>query len=60
MAQFMVKTVYAAELGCDLDFALNYAIEDITRDLGKDGWRVELPIVRSDDGKSADIQFAQD
>ena len=56
----MLKTVYAADLRCDLDVALNYAIEDITRDLGKNGWRIEFPIVRSDDGKSADIQFLKD
>jgi hypothetical protein len=60
MPQFMTKTVHAADLRCDLDVAINYAIEDITKDLGKNGWRVEFPIVRSADGKSADIQFAKD
>ena len=56
----MMKTVHASDLRCDLDVALNYAIADITRDLGKNGWRVEFPVVRSGDGKSADIQFVKD
>lgn len=60
MPTFMMKTVHASDLRCDLDVALNYAIADITRDLGKNGWRVEFPVVRSGDGKSADIQFVKD
>jgi hypothetical protein len=60
VAQFMLKTVYAADLGCDPEVALNFAIADITAELGKHGWRVEFPIVRSADMQSADVQFAKD
>ncbi len=56
----MLKTVYAADLGCDPEVALNFAIADITAELGKHGWRVEFPIVRSADMQSADVQFAKD
>jgi len=60
MPQFMVKTVYAADLGCDPDVALDFSIADITAELGRHGWRVEFPIVRSEDRQSADVQFAKD
>ena len=60
MAQFTTKTVYSADLGCDPDVALDFAIADITAELGKHGWRVEFPIVRAEDRQSADVQFTKD
>ena len=54
MPQYKTRPVTGASRG-----ATNALIEIATAEEGKDGWRVDR-IVRSDDGKYADIHFIKD